>query len=166
MSISLVLGLDLETTGIDKKLDGVLEVGAKVVAPDFKIVDVFNQFVDPTHEQMNRMSPEVRGQHERSGLLDHVAARGVPIKDVDTALEAFILKFWKKGNVILMGTTIQFDRGFIEEQMPLTAKQLHYQMLDTRSLALAEEIFGSPHRSLADVDYSIEMVRNFVGRLK
>ena len=166
MSIELVLGLDLETTGLDPTLDGILEIGLQVIAPDFSTVASVTWLVKQSRAILDRMSTAVRAQHERSGLLRACEERGVPQEDAFNEAVKTTRFHFPEGKAILLGASIHFDRGFIKAQIPDLEKLLHYRMIDSSSIREAVRIFGSEHRTQADIANSARTVREFVERLK
>lgn len=44
--------------------------------------------------------------------------------------------------------------------------RLHYRMIDSSSIREAMRIFGSEHRTMADIDTSIETVKKFIEKIK
>lgn len=114
MSIENCLGLDIETTGLDPVADGILEVGMKVVKPDFSIADIFLVYIKQPAEILARMSPAVKAQHERSGLLRDCEEHGVPHAVACSRATAFVAKHFADAKAILLGSSIHFDRSFVK----------------------------------------------------
>lgn len=168
MSIELVLGLDLETTGLDEESDFILECVAKVVAPDFSIKNEARWVLTCSEEELDiRLTPAVRAQHEKSGLLEEVRQSSICIEELDNGLSTFIKHHWgDAGKPLLLGNSIHFDRRFIRHDLPITEKLLHYRMIDVSAIREALRIFGSKHRAFEDVDASISELKLFIGRLK
>ena len=69
---------DLETTGLDPKLDQILEIGAIAVDADLQILDVFRRTVAITPEGEARVAASafVRDMHTKNGLLTECRERG------------------------------------------------------------------------------------------
>lgn len=166
MSIENVLGLDLETTGLDEHEDGILEIGMQIIAPNFERLDsCVIQVRQPAHI-MARMSDAVRAQHERSGLLAAVEEDGMLPSDAAATARMFAEKHFPKGRALLLGNSIHFDRKFVKTQLRELEELLHYRMIDASAIREAVRIFGADHRTMVDIDNSVATVREFVGRLK
>ena len=97
---------DIETTGLSKKNDRIIEIGA-VLLQDGKVVDSFDEFVNPKRPIPYRIE-------ELTGINDNM------VKDADTIDKVLprFLEFTR--NAPLIGHNATFDVGFIEEN----AKQL------------------------------------------
>lgn len=161
MSIENVLFLDLETTGLDPKVDRILEVAAEVVAPDWSVVSEYSMVVHWDKEDtVHLMSASVHGQHFRSGLIQEVFKSELPWEDIEPLLYTWIKQYFPNGRAILAGNSIHFDRSFIKAQMPEVEKLLHFRMIDVTSIMEARRIFKAPHRALADIQASKNRLRN------
>lgn len=90
-------------------------------------------------------------------LLDLVDSVG-PIEDKDE-------------RVVLAGSTVAFDQGFLRVHMPELTKRLSYRTFDVSALRMFAQGLGwqAPprgeiaHRTSADVDYSLSLARE-IGR--
>lgn len=166
MSIEMVLGLDLETTGLDEEEDYILEVAAKVVAPNYAVAAQGRWVLFCDEAGLARMSPAVRAQHEKSGLLAEVRASTLGHEHADEFLSEFVKVWWPESKPMLLGNSIHFDRRFIRHDMPKTEKLLHYRMIDVSAIREAVRVFGCKHRADVDVDNSIAELKHMMGRLK
>lgn len=142
----LVLFLDLETTGSDKSLDEIIEIG--VIALDATKDDVpeiasFSSIVMPTPKAMHRMLQKkvVREMHEKNGLLDDLYAA---LDDMDEhhdqfpqfhpSMVAVKLYGWLKDvagedteHIPYGGSGVShFDRPFIDKTFPAFGNRLTY----------------------------------------
>ena len=94
-----IVCFDLETTGLDKRREVIIEIGA-VILKNGEIIDQFNTFVAP--ERM--LSPEII---RLTGITDEML-EGAPSQE--EALRAF-LDF--AGDRPLAGHNVEFDMGFV-----------------------------------------------------
>jgi oligoribonuclease (3'-5' exoribonuclease) len=125
--------------------------------------------------QLEVIPPNVIDMHTNSGLL---AACLGETDDMATPLEAaeeFLIDLVGGPNtrdVILAGSSIQFDLGFFRAHMPRFAKCLHYRVLDVTSLYNAETTWGDAydppppggHRALPYILRSIAIARDLRAR--
>lgn len=77
----------------------------------------------------------------------------------------------------LAGSTISFDRGFLQVHLPLFESMLHYRNVDVSSFSEIARRFWpeiymqrpkeehSAHRGMADIRESIAVMRHYLGRL-
>ena len=94
-----IVCFDLETTGLDKRREVIIEIGA-VVLRDGEITDTFNTFVSPGRI----LNPEII---RLTGITDEML-EGAPSQE--EALRAF-LDF--AGDRPLAGHNVEFDMGFV-----------------------------------------------------
>lgn len=163
------LFLDLETTGLDPQYCPILECAAVVV--DFELV-ALEEFEMVLHfdraEAVCEIDPFVVDMHTNNGLwsaCEHIT------DDIDTlvcALDGAIDRYeWDDGKPILAGSTIHFDRSFLQVHAPRIVARLHYRIHDVSTLKamcvdMGRETWpkeSTPHRALPDVLYSLTQAR-------
>lgn len=168
---------DIETTGLVRKKDHLLEVGCKIINVEGEVIDVFHQLVLPLPrrelEILLDSNPTVRLMHERSGLL--AALRDAYESDypmmfgrhaVEDAFERFLLRASDRlgGQLHMMGNSVKFDWAFLEDNMPNALKPLQYRVADISSTrvqmaGITGEDWAYPkkkgHRALVDIDETI-----------
>lgn len=165
---------DIETTGLEPSTDRLLEVAC--ILTDTKL----NELAEPlrfvvrrskSETQMLRKqaAPYVQQMHDRTGLWDDLPHGTVEREDVDATILRYIHKFAPNHRQArLAGSSVHFDRSFLEFWAPDTIKHLHCRMLDVSSVAYAMENSGvyrrdpdfiSEHAALADIRASIGMLR-------
>jgi oligoribonuclease len=165
--------IDCEMTGLDLRLDALIEVAALVTDFELKVIgDGVDVIVKPPPEAIEQMDDFVRTMHTTSGLLEELAT-GVPLAEAEQQVLAYIKESCPPGSrPPLAGNTVATDRSFLARDMPELESFLHYRIVDVSSIKeLARRwypraYFGAPvksgnHRALADIRESIEELRYY-----
>ena len=169
--------VDCEMTGLDLASDALAEIAVLVTDSDLNVIGEGIDFVikcEPA--KLEAMTDFVKKMHTDSGLLPLIPD-GISIADA----EEKILKYLAESGVIegkspIAGNSVNFDRGFIERDMPNLAKMLHYRTIDVSSIKeLARRwypkvYFKSPtktgnHRALGDIQDSIAELAHYRANL-
>lgn len=174
----MLLWIDIETTGLDASTHKVLEVAAIATADDLTEVARFQAVTDEASKIALKDAP-AGAMHVKSGLwLESACFEPNPtdqgkkdVRRVDRALAAFISDNCGAEPVQLAGSTVGFDRKFLERHFPRTTELLHYRSIDVTTLhELARRLWpeihcrpeGEPaHRAMADVESSLECARKY-----
>ncbi len=98
--MTILVALDLETTGLDARRDRIIEIGA-VKFDGHRIVAEWETLVHPGR----RIPPYVT---QLTGITDRMVQQAPAIEDVIPELTAFI------GNAPILGQNIGFDLGFLK----------------------------------------------------
>lgn len=146
--------IDLETTGLNPKLDKIIEIGAVKVL-DGQKTDTFSTFVNPGRKLEERIT-------ELTGITDEMLQDAPSIEDVLPDLLAFL------GDLPLLGHSILFDFSFLKKAAVNLKYPFEKEAIDTLKIArkyLAElehrnleflcEYYQIPHhahRALADAE--------------
>jgi oligoribonuclease len=162
--------LDMEMTGLDPEVDGVLEVAIIVTDPDLSlvaegpVVTVFQE--DSLLEAMDEWNVS---HHTESGLLARVKAEGIAIDKADEKLVDFLRLHVDAKASPLCGNSIGQDRRFIVRYLPKLDDFLHYRSIDVSTIKeLARrwrpEVYAGfqksgQHQAMEDVRESIEELR-------
>jgi oligoribonuclease len=165
--------IDCEMTGLDLGADALIEVAALVT--DFEL-NVLGEGVDviikPSQEALDQMVEFVRSMHEKSGLLDELAA-GTTLAEAEQEVLDYIKEHCPDGSrPPLAGNTVATDRSFLARDMPGLESFLHYRIVDVSSIKelsrrwYPRAYFAAPtkrgnHRALADIQESIEELRYY-----
>ena len=150
-------------TGLDEKIDHILEIAVIITDLDFKPIEEYHRVVYQEPAILEAMNDWCKKHHGQSGLTALVP-NGMPVAAVDAEVAALIERHYKSDDrVVLCGNSIGNDRRFIDAYLPLTAKHLHYRMVDVSSF---KEIFrekysltfkkGETHRAVEDIHESIK----------
>jgi len=141
---SLVLWCDLETTGIDPDHEhaAVLEASFELCYPSGKeILGATTVLHWPTAFPIT----DVWSKHFETGLMDECRTEGVPRRsDFDAQFATILEEERDKKNAIiyLAGSSVHFDRGWMKKHLPYIDQELHYRMIDVRTLFLFLQFQG------------------------
>lgn len=174
--------IDLETTGLDPQRDRILEVGVIVTDDDLVEKDRISMLVGPEDSRHSEfwvdsmvrgMKRDVVEMHTRSGLIDDLrSGRCKHIRAVEDTVLAFLIQHEPSGKVPMCGSSVHFDRRFLQEHMVWLESWFHYRNIDVSSLNEAakrwsplfyrtvEELKRESHRVLDDLEDSIELARH------
>lgn len=167
--------IDLETTGLNPGRDHVLEVACIVTDDELNEIARFQSVVyyggspDEHHEVVQKM-------HTENGLWSECASSTAPtIWEVDGQLAAFLQQH--AAGAQLAGSTISFDRAFMQVDLKRAHSVLHYRNVDVTTLnELARrfwpEAYASRpnndtkgHRAMTDVEESLRVCKHYIKAL-
>lgn len=171
--------IDLETTGLDP-FDGIiLEVGCVVTDRYLREIGrrhwvVGNTFLDLWLSGSNWAAQT----HAENGLLDEIRdSIAYTIADADSALRTWLDSMFE-GDLQppLCGSSIHFERRWLEQHMPKTYEKLSYRSIDVSSfkevlkrlrpeLAIESQEKNKKHRALDDIRASIDEFGRYVVEL-
>lgn len=126
--------IDLETTCVDEHAGSILEVGAIIVGPDLRLLDVQSWLVHPDPEHLAAMDSVVVEMHRTSQLLADLELAGDAACEpeyVDEALYELLDRFSVDEKVALAGSGVgHFDARWIRRHLPKSATRLTYWTYD------------------------------------
>lgn len=176
---NILLWVDTETSGLDPKDCGLLEVAA--IVTDTNLVELtdehFHAFVAHTPEEVRslyaRATPFVRQMHTDNGIWQAVqGTEALPLADVDAGVLAFVKRFAPEPRQARMaGSSLRLDMNFGDVYLPQTMAHLHYRSVDVSAIQfLADEWVGedianphlpdSDHTAFADIQASLNRLRH------
>ena len=113
--------IDLETTGLNPKMDKIIEIGAvKVIGGEVK--DTFATFVNPGRVLEERVS-------ELTGITNAQLENAPYIEDILPMLEEFL------EDLPLLGHRILFDYSFLKKAMVTNKRSFERKGIDTLRIA-------------------------------
>lgn len=132
------IGLDLETTGLDAHSGVILEVGIIIFDDDLMPIKARSWLTNELVEKEAIVSaPVVEVMHEESGLWDDLkSGHTQPLRQVEAEASAWILEAGAK-SLPMLGSSITFDRMWLDHHMPQLHRMFHYRSLDATSVLLA-----------------------------
>jgi oligoribonuclease len=154
--------IDLEMTGLDEKVDHILEVAVVITDMDFRPLETYHRIVYQPPAVLEEMNDWCKKTHGESGLTAAVP-QGTPLATVQQELVQLMDRhFGQKEKIVLAGNSVGNDRRFVDAYLPEVAKRLHYRLIDVSSF---KEIFrekyriafqkGNAHRATDDILESI-----------
>lgn len=166
--------IDIETTGLDKKLDRILEVAC--IFTDFKLQHLSSIHVMFHFDATFRMEPFVENMHRETGLWEKLTNPETELRTLtegDNLLTDWIVNLkdvYGLKDIIVAGSGVgQFDCQFIGRDFPMFAGELSYRCFDTRTLHLLSDMCGSlivdekpfkpEHVAMNDVQNSLAYAR-------
>jgi oligoribonuclease len=171
-----IIWIDIETTGLDPSVDGILEIAVVVTDPELRVEGVYQSVIKPEEDALINMSLKVANMHTVNGLLDELH-KGISPKD---SAEQIVLMF-QTMNIRPMafpmgGNSIHFDRSFLDAHMLPVSTYCSKRNLDVSALAEMgklwypdamkdEPVKKKHHRALEDIQESIEQLKFLKKRL-
>ncbi len=175
IEMAKVLFLDLETTGFHPERDLILEVGAILydLKADREICHHHSMPSDPLgDEETLRFRPMdvfVYKMHTESGLFARrLQTAPTTLGETERELLNLVSGYFFRGECMLAGFSVGFDRSFLKQQMPVLEGFLSHRVIDASVLKSLSKAYGKEwpkkepaHRSLEDCREAIEVVKLF-----
>ena len=175
----MLVWVDLETTGITPREHRILEMAMVITDDDLNVVDEFSRGIKqpyrPASGFRSSMPPDVLLMHQKSGLLDEVAAANYDVEAVEAEMRVFMEASvgLASPNIRkrppMAGSSVHFDRSFLEVHMPALVGHFHYRNFDVTSFGEAArrwypDEFVEPekqrlHRALPDLHDTLAEMR-------
>lgn len=160
--------IDCEMTGLDPKVDELVEIAVVITDEDLRVIDPgLDLVIQASDQALEHMDDFVTNMHTESGLIDEIAT-GLTLGEAQSQVLEYIKKFIPQQRVgVLAGNSVGQDRLFLLEYMPELVEHLHYRIIDVSTIkelarrwyprvyACAPKKNGG-HRALADILESIE----------
>lgn len=174
---SLIVWLDLETSGTIPERDFVLEVGALCSDLDGRqIGEPFQSIVNVPSipEVIDSSSLYVRKMHEKSGLwLDMWRSPSLSVSEIDDRISMWLkntIEYYGGDSIreiLLGGNSITLDRNFVRINFPRLSSALSHRSIDMTSVSIffssinlpSESYIVRKHRALSDAMDSLEEFR-------
>lgn len=183
-----LIWVDIETTGLEPDQGRPLEIGVMVTRPDLFIVSQQHFFVGPvpTEEEIATWPEAVQKMHADSNLLramriQRMLAGQMPsAEEVDFYLFDWLSRSYPEGNLMLAGSSVEFDRRWMKAHFPKTAALFHYRAADVSAMrellrrwfpTFDKDMESAPepskkHRSMSDLLDSLELAAFMQGYVK
>jgi oligoribonuclease len=163
--------LDLEMTGLDARVDAILQAALIVTSADLTPLEQFSCDIWQPEATLARMTPFVRDMHEKTGLLARVRQSKTELRRAEQQMLE-IVSGWCPYGAVLCGNSIWQDRRFVDQYLPGLSGYLTYRLIDVSSIKLlAKAWFGltavytkptdGEHDALVDVKNSIAELAHY-----
>lgn len=171
ISTQPLVWIDCEMTGLDTRIDRIIEIATLITDSDLNILATGPELViHRPQELLDQMDDWNQKHHGESGLIARVQASTLTIEDADQQTHDFIKKYVKHGAAPLCGNSVWQDRRFIDLEMPKTASCLYYRNIDVSSFKECARRWypdfphykkANHHRALDDIVESIKELRYY-----
>lgn len=173
MSLSNLVWIDLEMTGLNVDKDVILEIAAIVTNNDLEILSPgLSYVIHQSDITLESMSDWCLKYHTRSGLVEAVKESKISLEEAEKNILDFLNQYTRKSISPLCGNSVWQDKNFIRKYMPNLYDFLHYKIIDVSSIKeiinrsypeSSKSNFIKPdnHRALEDITYSIEELKHY-----
>ncbi len=155
-------------TGLDPARHVIVEIASLVTDDDLTVVgEGPDLVVSALAGQLDLMDDVVRTMHQKSGLLEAIAASTVSLEEAGSVTLDFIRTHVAKPRTVpLAGNSIGTDRRFLAAHLPAIEDYLHYRSVDVSTIKeLATRWYPSAvaqapskaggHRAMDDIKESV-----------
>ena len=163
--------VDLETTGLDSRECAILEVAAVITDNKLNILEEFSVPVKASNAALAAMDEWCRTTHTQSRLLEDIEDAGVDLDEAEKALQRLKRKHFPVSKPSIAGSSVHFDKRFIDEHMKTFSKELSHRIIDVSSfMGALDSYYGFKlplqpepvHRALADIKQSILYLKAYL----
>jgi oligoribonuclease len=167
-----LIWVDMEMSGLDPRLEKVLEVA--IVITDTELRTVAEGPVIVVHQPaavLDAMDAWNKSTHAKSGLIERVKASTTTEAQADAKLVDFLKQHVPSGVSPLCGNSVHQDRRFMVNYLPAFEAWFHYRNLDVSTLKelmrrwrpelAAGMTKHGRHEALADVYESIDELKYY-----
>ncbi len=161
--------IDLETTGLDPAHDRILQAAAVITDTDLTpLADPFEVTVHRGAATLGLMNSHVREMHERTGLLARVEASRTAPEAAYSQLYAYVRDLTRDAyQVTLAGSSVHFDRRFIEHYIPRLNALFHHRLFDVSAFKYAAAFWGYPaYQKRGVVHLAPDDIQNSIGEIR
>ncbi|WP_286263414.1 oligoribonuclease [Thalassotalea atypica] len=132
---SNLIWLDLEMTGLEPKVDVILEIATIVTDSQLNILAEGPVFaIHQTDQILDNMSDWCIEHHGKSGLTQRCRDSKTDLVTATQQTLQFVEQFVAKGKSPMCGNSIGQDRRFINKYMPDFEEYFHYRNLDVSTI--------------------------------
>lgn len=167
--------VDLETTGLDEVECKILEVAAVVTDSKLNVLEEVSFPIHVPDAALAAMDAWCRTTHTQSRLLDDIHDSGVDIEEAERALQRLKRKHFPVDKPAIAGSSVHFDKKFIDRHMKGLSKELSYRIIDVSSyMEGLNSYYGfklplqpePAHRALLDIKQSISYLKSYLEKFR
>ena len=130
-----LIWIDLEMTGLEPKMDLIIEIATIVTDADLNILaEGPSLVVHQSDAALDAMDEWCTRQHGQSGLTQRVKDSRITDAEAEQQTLAFLREYVDAGASPMCGNSIGQDRRFLNKYMPELEAFFHYRNLDVSSL--------------------------------
>lgn len=168
-----LIWIDLETTGLNPVEDCILELALIITDEKLNTLTEDSWVLGfGTHSHVyNGMNPYVRSMHTTNGLFADCEASKLVTHDVSRKVLEKINRHCPDDSFLLAGSSVHFDRKFLDVHMEHLGKRFSHHHLDVSVFHRAAELWHPgavmerptipAHRALPDIRHSIAVARHY-----
>lgn len=137
MNTDRYVWLDIETFGLNQYSDPILEIGFKITDVRLEMIDDFQIVLwetDRYDKALMKCDPYVREMHTKSGLLEECQDGGYTMHEGFGEAADFLKGHGVSVSDAICGSSVGFDRSFLEEWSPEIAQLFSYRNVDVSTL--------------------------------
>ncbi len=163
--------IDLEMTGLEPDECHILEIATIVTDGELELIARGPELVvHQSRAVMAGMNPWCVDHHGRSGLTQRVLESDISLAEAERLTVDFLSQHAQPGLPPLCGNSVELDKAFIDQHMPILAAFLHSQTIDVTAIKeLARRWYpdtppfpkNDTHRALDDILESIGELRYY-----
>ncbi len=158
--------MDLEMTGLDPKIDTILEIATIITDGNLNIIaEGPNIVVHQPDSILDGMDEWNTTHHGASGLTARVRASKIGMTEAEQQTLDFIRLYVPENSSPLCGNSIHQDRRFLVPYMPKLEAYVHYRNIDVSTIkelgrrwypGIQAPLKEAEHLALADIRESIK----------
>lgn len=179
----MIVWVDLETTGLVPMTNTILEIAVIVTGDRLETIDSWQSIVLPVAPDavIQGLEEVVYAMHMANGLIPeileaHMRKDALSLQTVEANLISWLKPLVGESKPRLGGSTVNFDRGFLELYMPRFMELLHYRNLDVTSLQGFTELWrpdipqkpknpSKRHRALDDLHDTLAEAQHYMEKV-
>ncbi|MBL4942540.1 MAG: oligoribonuclease [Colwellia sp.] len=169
-SDSNLIWLDLEMTGLEPKIDVVLEIATIITDSQLNTLAEGPVFaIHQTDHVLDNMSAWCIEHHGKSGLTKRCRDSNISLSEATAQTLKFVQQYVPQGKSPMCGNSIGQDRRFINKYMADFEDHFHYRNLDVSTVkelarrwkpeVLNKVVKTGAHLALDDIRESIAELR-------
>ncbi len=161
-----LIWIDLEMTGLNPEVEGIIEIATIITDNALNIIaEGPNCVISQPRKLLDGMDEWNSKQHTSSGLLNAVNKSTTSLAAAEKMTLAFLREHVESNTAPMCGNTVWQDRRFLSKYMPQLEDFFHYRVIDVSTIKQLAYYWSLPtvhrvkkrlaHRALSDIRESI-----------